>query len=162
MPTNNSSNNEFINNADGYDLTGGTTRRRLRITGADITMTGTGTNVYTFPTTASTLSRTTKVFNRQTASYTLVLTDKDDTTVEMNVASANNLTIPLNSSVAFPIGTHIMLAQYGAGQTTIVPTSGVTVRSTGNKMKLTGQYSVAFLLKVGTDEWYLYGDISLI
>ena len=97
--------------------------------------------------------------NRQTASYTLVLSDADKL-VEMNVSTANNLTIPLNSSVAFPTGTQIVLAQYGAGQTTIVATSGVTVRSSGAKLKLTGQYSGATLIKIGTDEWYLFGDIA--
>jgi hypothetical protein len=96
--------------------------------------------------------------NRQTASYTLVLSDADKL-VEMNVGSANNLTIPLNSSVAFPTGTQILLAQYGAGQTTVVATSGVTVRSNGGKLKLNVQYSGATLIKIGTDEWYLFGDI---
>jgi hypothetical protein len=96
--------------------------------------------------------------NRQTASYTLVLSDADKL-VEMNVATANDLTIPLNSSVAFATGTQILLAQYGAGQTTIVPTSGVTVRSNGGKLKLNVQYSGATLIKIGTDEWYLFGDI---
>ena len=96
--------------------------------------------------------------NRQTASYTLVLSDADKL-VEMNVATANNLTIPLNSSVAFATGTQILLAQYGAGQTTIVPTSGVTVRSNGAKLKLNVQYSGATLIKIDTDEWYLFGDI---
>jgi hypothetical protein len=98
------------------------------------------------------------VTNRQTASYTLVLSDADKL-VEMNVGSANNLTIPLNSSVAFPTGTQILLAQYGAGQTTVVATSGVTVRSNGGKLKLNVQYSGATLIKIGTDEWYLFGDI---
>jgi hypothetical protein len=96
--------------------------------------------------------------NRQTASYTLVLADADKL-VEMNVGSANNLTVPLNSSVAFPTGTQILLAQYGAGQTTVVATSGVTVRSNGGKLKLNVQYSGATLIKIGTDEWYLFGDI---
>jgi hypothetical protein len=96
--------------------------------------------------------------NRQTASYTLVLSDADKL-VEMNVATANDLTIPLNSSVAFATGTQILLAQYGAGQTTIVATSGVTVRSNGGKLKLNVQYSGATLIKIGTDEWYLFGDI---
>jgi hypothetical protein len=96
--------------------------------------------------------------NRQTASYTLVLGDADKL-VEMNVATANDLTIPLNSSVSFPTGTQILLSQYGAGQTTIVPTSGVTVRSNGGKLKLNVQYSGATLIKIGTDEWYLFGDI---
>lgn len=105
-------------------------------------------------------SKTTKLIttNRQTASYTLVLSDADKL-VEMNVGSANNLTVPLNSSVAFPTGTQILLAQYGAGQTTIVATSGVTVRSNGGKLKLNVQYSGATLIKIGTDEWYLFGDI---
>jgi hypothetical protein len=98
------------------------------------------------------------VTNRQTASYTLVLSDADKL-VEMNVGSANNLTIPLNSSVAFLTGTQILLAQYGAGQTTIVATSGVTVRSNGGKLKLNVQYSGATLIKIDTDEWYLFGDI---
>jgi hypothetical protein len=105
-------------------------------------------------------SKTAKLIttNRQTASYTLVLSDADKL-VEMNVGSANNLTVPLNSSVAFPTGTQILLAQYGAGQTTIVATSGVTVRSNGGKLKLNVQYSGATLIKIGTDEWYLFGDI---
>ena len=97
--------------------------------------------------------------NRQTASYTLVLSDADKL-VEMNVATANNLTIPLNSSVAFSTGTQILLAQYGAGQTTIVSTSGVTVRSNGGKLKLNAQYSGATLIKIDTNEWYLFGDIA--
>ena len=97
--------------------------------------------------------------NRQTASYTLVLSDADKL-VEMNVGSANNLTVPLNSSVAFSTGTQILLAQYGAGQTTIVATSGVTIRSNGAKLKLNAQYSGATLIKIDTNEWYLFGDIA--
>jgi hypothetical protein len=100
------------------------------------------------------------VTNRQTASYTLALGDSNDL-VEMNVATANNLTVPLNSSVAFPIGTKIDIAQYGAGQTTVVATSGVTVRSAGGALKLSVQYSGASLVKIATDEWYLFGDITV-
>jgi hypothetical protein len=99
------------------------------------------------------------VTNRQTASYTLVLSDADKL-VETNNASANNLTVPLNSSVAFATGTQILLAQYGAGQTTIVATSGVTIRSNGAKLKLNAQYSGATLIKIDTNEWYLFGDIA--
>jgi hypothetical protein len=98
------------------------------------------------------------VTNRQTASYTLVLGDADKL-VEINNASANNLTVPLNSSVAFATGTQILLAQYGAGQTTIVATSGVTIRSNGAKLKLNAQYSGATLIKIAENEWYLFGDI---
>jgi hypothetical protein len=97
-------------------------------------------------------------FNRQSASYTLVLIDRTRL-VEMNNASANNLTIPLNSTVAFPIGSIIQCAQYGAGLTTIVPTGGVTLRSRGGRLKSAGQYARWTLEKVGTDEWYVSGDV---
>lgn len=97
--------------------------------------------------------------NRQTASYTLVIGDADKL-VEMNVATANNLTIPLDATVAYSIGTQILLAQYGAGQTTVVATSGVTIRSSGGKLKLNAQYSGATLIKIATNEWYLFGDIA--
>jgi hypothetical protein len=99
------------------------------------------------------------IFNRQTASYTLVLTDQNDI-IEMNVASANNLTIPLNATVAFPIGTEIAVLQYGAGQTTIVATVGVTLRAKANALKISGQFAGCTLVKVGTDEWYVIGDLT--
>lgn len=97
--------------------------------------------------------------NRQTDSYTLALTDSG-LVVEMNKATANNLTVPPNSSVAFPVGTCVELFQYGAGQTTVVAGGGVTIRSSGGKLKLTGQYSAASLRKIATDEWCLQGDIA--
>jgi hypothetical protein len=97
--------------------------------------------------------------NRQTASYTLVLADRGKL-VEMNVATANNLTVPLNSTVAFPIGTQIDIAQYGAGQTTVLATVGVTIRSTNNWVKLNARYGAATLIKIATDEWYLFGNLN--
>jgi hypothetical protein len=98
--------------------------------------------------------------NRQTASYTLALADRGKL-VEMNVATANNLTIPLDSAVAFPVGTQIDISQYGAGQTTVVATGGVTVRSAAGALKLAAQYSGATLVKIATNEWYLFGDITV-
>jgi hypothetical protein len=98
-------------------------------------------------------------YNRQTASYTLVSDDRSKM-VEMNVASANNLTVPLNSSVPFAIGTQIDITQYGAGQTTIVATVGVTVRSANGWLKLNAQYGAATLIKIDTDEWYLFGNLN--
>jgi hypothetical protein len=94
--------------------------------------------------------------NRQTASYTLVLGDADKL-VEMNVATANYLTVPAS---VFSAGTQILLAQYGAGQTTIVAGAGVTIRSNGGKLKLNVQYSGATLIFLSATECYLFGDIS--
>lgn len=97
--------------------------------------------------------------NAQTASYTLAVSDAGKV-VEMNVASANDLTVPLNSSVAIPVGSSIDIIQYGAGQTTIVAAGGVTIRSKEGNLKLTGQYSGASLYKRGTDEWVVVGDLT--
>ena len=96
--------------------------------------------------------------NAQTASYTLVLEDKGKL-VEMNVATANNLTVPLNSSVAWPVGSSIDILQMGAGQTTIVATAGVTINATPG-LKIRTQYASATLLKRATDTWILLGDLS--
>ncbi len=95
----------------------------------------------------------------KTASHTLALVDAGYL-VRMNVGSSNNLTVPPNSDVAFALDTMIDVAQMGAGQTTIVAGSGVTIRSSGAKLKLTGQYSAASLQKLGTNEWLLVGDIT--
>jgi hypothetical protein len=96
--------------------------------------------------------------NRQTASYTLVLADANKL-VELNVATANTLTVPTNATVAFPIGTQILIAQYGAGACTITAASGVTLRSESSKLKTNGQYSGATLVKIATDEWYAFGNL---
>ena len=103
-------------------------------------------------------SKTNKLItaNRQTASYTLVAGDADKL-VEMNVGSANNLTVPAST---FSAGTQILLAQYGAGQTTIVAGSGMTIRSNGGKLKLSAQYSGATLVFISATEAYLFGDIT--
>ena len=98
-------------------------------------------------------------FNAQTGTtYTLVLTDVAKVVSLTNAASIT-LTIPTNASVAFPTGTQILLYQGGAGQVT-VGGAGVTLRSQGTKLKLSGQYAVAGLLKVGTDEWVLFGNTT--
>ena len=98
--------------------------------------------------------------NKETGNYTLALTDAH-TYVEMEVGSANTLTVPLNSSVAFPVGTEIKVAQLGTGQTTIQASLGVTILSQGGKNKTVGQYSVCTLIKRLTNEWYLYGDLTV-
>ena len=99
------------------------------------------------------------VQNVQTDSYTLVIGDAGKMIV-MNKASANNLTVPPNADVAFPTNSRIDLIQYGAGQTTIVAGSGVTLRSADSKLKLNKQYSGASLWKYATNEWIVVGDLT--
>jgi hypothetical protein len=99
------------------------------------------------------------VANARTASYTLVLTDAGKF-VTMSVASANTLTVPPNSSVAFPVGTLVDVLQYGAGVTTLTAGSGVTLSSRGNLHATAGQYALVSLTKLATDVWLLAGDLA--
>jgi hypothetical protein len=94
--------------------------------------------------------------DRKTASYTLVSSDNNKL-IEMNVGSANNVTI--NNSV-FSAGNQILVSQYGAGQVTFVAGSGVTLRSPSGKLKLTGQYSLATIIAISATEFYISGDLT--
>jgi hypothetical protein len=105
----------------------------------------------------STKADTLLSINNQTASYTLILEDLGKL-VEINTSSANNLTIPLESSVNFPIGSQIYIIQTGTGQTTIVPTGGVTLSGTPG-LKLRAQNSGAQLVKKSSNNWVAIGDL---
>ena len=95
----------------------------------------------------------------RTASYTLSALTERDTIIEISNASATTLTIPLNSSVAYPVGTTIDIIQTGAGQVTIGNAVGVTVNATPG-LKLRTQWSSATLLKRATNTWLVYGDLT--
>ena len=97
--------------------------------------------------------------DRKTADYTLVLTDAGKV-IEINSGSSENVTIPPNSSVAFPVGTQIVVVRLGAGAVVIVEGSGVTTRSDGDKAKIKSQYSSCVLIKHETDEWYILGNLD--
>jgi hypothetical protein len=96
----------------------------------------------------------------KTANYSLVLGDKNKV-IEMNVGSANTVSVPTDASVNFPIGAQINITQYGAGKTQVVAVNPATtsIRSTPGSY-LREQYSSATLIKRATNEWYLIGDLS--
>ena len=99
--------------------------------------------------------------NEQTgASYTLVLTDGNGKLIDMNRATAQTLTVPTNASVAFAVGTQILIRQKGAGQVTIAPAGGVTLNLTNSENKTRKQNSVAGLIKLATDTWVACGDLG--
>ena len=96
---------------------------------------------------------------QKTASYTLsALTERDDL-IEMDSVSATTLTIPLNSAVAYPVGTSIDILQTNTGQVTIAGDAGVTVNATPG-LKLRTRWSSCTLFKRATDTWVVYGDLS--
>jgi hypothetical protein len=97
--------------------------------------------------------------NAQTGDYTLVLADKGKV-LRINSATNRTVTIPLNSSVAFPIDTEIAILRYGSGTVSISPTSGVTLNSVSSNRKVKDQYGSVALKKIGTDEWVLVGSLE--
>lgn len=105
-------------------------------------------------------STSTIKINSQTASYTLVLSDAGKL-ITINVSTANTLTVPANASVAFPVGTQIVISQTGAGQTTVTPATGVVINSADGATKTRVQFSSATLIKTGADAWSLMGDIAV-
>jgi hypothetical protein len=56
MAKQNSVNLDITNNADGFDISGGTTSRKLTVSGADLSLTGSGSATLTFPTTSTTIA----------------------------------------------------------------------------------------------------------
>jgi hypothetical protein len=96
--------------------------------------------------------------NQQAGAYTTVLTDRDKL-VEVSSASGVTVTIPANSTVAYPVGTSIDILQTGTGQVTIAGAGGVTVNATPG-LKLRTQWSSATLFKRATDTWVVFGDLS--
>lgn len=95
----------------------------------------------------------------KTSDYTLVLSDKSSQ-LDFDKSSGINCTIPTNASVAFEVGTVIILCQKNTGQLTIVASGGVTLLSADSLVKTRTQYSYAFLEKVSTDTWRLVGDLA--
>ena len=82
-----------------------------------------------------------------------------DSLVECNKATGFTITIPLNSTTPFPVGTSIDFLQIGAGQVTFDKAVGVTLNATPG-FKLRSQWSSATLFKRATDSWVLMGDLS--
>lgn len=103
--------------------------------------------------------------NAQTGtSYTTQLSDSYQVLVTTSNASANDLKIPTNASVAHPVGTVITVLNIGAGTTTIsAVTSGTTtILSAGSvaAQPTLAQYKSAACIKTGTDTWYVIGGIA--
>ena len=101
--------------------------------------------------------------NTQSNSYTLVLSDRDKI-VELNSPTGINptmaLTVPPNSSVAFPIGSQVMVARGNTGKVQITAGTGVTIVSSNNNTFLQYQYSGVTLIKKDTNDWWLFGDLT--
>ena len=113
------------------NVTGNASGTAATVTGATqsaITSVGTlGALTVTGDITAGGINAPVHSINTQTGtSYTLAIGDANGL-FDTDNGSANTVTVPPNSSVAFPVGTQVLVVQQGGGQTTIVAGSGVSL-----------------------------------
>ncbi len=98
--------------------------------------------------------------NAQTGTtYTFVAADAGKLVTSSN-GSAQTITIPPNSSVAFAIGTQIMVQNIGSANATLAQGSGVTIQSKDSAKQIDGQFAAATCIKTATDTWTLIGALA--
>lgn len=115
----------------------------------DVTITATGTIA------ANSLGYRGLPQNSQTASYTLALADAGK---HISITTGG-VVIPANGSVAFPIGTTIVVFNNsGSNQTISITTDTLRQAGTANTGSRTlAQYGLATLVKVSTTTWAITG-----
>ena len=81
--------------------------------------------------------------------------------ISLGNGGAQSITVPPNSSVAFPIGTQIaFFDEQTGGVNTFVEGSGVTIRSKDSNKIMDGNWTTVVIIKQGTNVWYLFGPLT--
>jgi hypothetical protein len=93
------------------------------------------------------------------SAYTLALSDAGSI-VRMSSATAQTLTIPSDSQVAFPVGTAIEVLRAGVGTVAIAATSPAVIRTTAGGLTVTPQWGRVSLLKLSANEWHVDGSLA--
>jgi len=96
----------------------------------------------------------------ETADFTLDLTQAWSF-IETDTASSIKITVPANATVAFPIGTQMIITTLDAGLTYFEEAVGVTIHSKNDYLGIDGQHGVVRLTKFDTNVWYLDGDLRI-
>ena len=99
--------------------------------------------------------------NIQSSSYVLSLSDQSKF-IYLTLTS-NTTNVYISSTVPFPLGTAISIVTNGPFTSNVIANSGVTMYLAGNTSGSTTStrtlagYSMASLLNVGTNTWYISG-----
>ena len=81
--------------------------------------------------------------------------------LETTGSSAVTVTIPVEATVPFEIGTLINVTQVGTGIATVTAAPGVSLNGVaGGSVALDGQWSGAALVKRGADAWVIQGALA--
>ena len=94
--------------------------------------------------------------NSIATSYTLALSDSAKL---ISASTGLTITVPPNASVPFPTGSQILLYKSTTATVAITAGSGVTINAPGSADEISSQHSIATLMKLGTNNWVLGGDI---
>lgn len=99
----------------------------------------------------------------KTTNYTLALSDAGKT-LDFASSVGLSITIPLDTTINFPIGSQIAFIQSGDGRLTFSgetsELASVTINSKNNNKKTAAKYTQALLVKKATNSWYLFGDLT--
>lgn len=93
-----------------------------------------------------------------TGNVTLALADAGRF-IPVNSSSAITVTIPTNSSVAFPIGTEIEIYRRGSGTVTL-GVSSLTIECMSEARTIKDRYTSVVIKKLDTDTWNIQGNVG--
>jgi hypothetical protein len=98
---------------------------------------------------------------QKTAAYTLSALTERDSLIEVSSATGVTISIPVDATLNYPIGTSIDILQTGAGQVTIAAvTPGTTTVNATPGLKLRTTWSSATLFKRAANTWVVFGDLT--
>jgi len=98
--------------------------------------------------------------NAQTGTtYTFVIGDAGKLVTSSN-GSAQTITVPPNSGVAFAIGTQIIVQNIGSANATLATAGTPTLNSKDANLEIDGQFAAATLIKTATDAWSIIGALT--
>lgn len=80
-------------------------------------------------------------------------------TITLDSTSNYTISIPANSTTAFPIGSEMDFVRLNIGSVTFAGAVGVTINSKNSNKSIAARYSGASLLKLDTNTWLLVGDL---
>ena len=96
----------------------------------------------------------------KTANYTLTISDAN-TIIPLSASSATTITVPTDASVAFDVGTQIVVVQMGTGTVTIAAATPATTSINGlNGVATMDQYAAICLFKVAANSWIVGGSAA--
>jgi len=106
---------------------------------------------------------TTTFITDATTARTLTATDAGNTIL---FTSASAVTVTVDASTDFPVGTRVDIIADGAGAVTVTASTatvaGAATSTTSGSFTIGAQYSAATLLCVATDTYRLIGNVSVV